>query len=127
MISDVPGIGSNQSLITSLISSSNTASTTVEQGITDSLQGNAFRIKLEKHLHDHETGKGYLSEDMYGINDDKDKRNAEVLANTNPKAALLYDSYMTAGFSYDKKARFITGIESTVDTESRLKSLSETA
>ena len=122
MISALSRLSFDSALLDSL---KNAATSTSSPLDTDN--GNAFRAKLEKHLHDHIKGEGYMSSPMYSVVQGIDEQNATALTNMNPPAAAKYEGYMTAGLSYTKKARFITGVQSAVSTEAQLKGLFKTA
>ena len=85
------------------------------------LSGQSLRRKLEKHLNDHYSGHGNLSKDMYGMVRNKAIENSSVLASSNPKALKMYAGYLSAGFSYGIRARFVVGTDEAVRGEKKLQ------
>lgn len=74
---------------------------------------------LEKHLNDVKKGKGYLSKDIpYGLFKAQTS-SADILSQRDPTSFGLYQSYLTT-FSYDNRARFISGIERAAKTLNKL-------
>jgi hypothetical protein len=93
-------------------------------GAVGSISANAFRTKLFRHISNHLSGQGYLSKPMYTILKDKNTQAADRLSAANPEAASMFNAYMTAGFPYDKKARFVTAIDGVSQTVDKINSLS---
>ena len=85
-------------------------STNLSQLQNDGAKGNAFRLKLEKHIRDHKSGEGHSSREMYKEVDKSQKENNEILKGT--QASILYSGYSTLFTSYDKKARMNTHLNS---------------
>ncbi|MCB0325868.1 MAG: hypothetical protein KDD69_19955 [Bdellovibrionales bacterium] len=84
------------------------------------IDGNAYRSKLEKHIEDHESGHGHLSRPMYAGVERRKEETALKLGEQHPKSFGLFAGYLTAGFSYDKEARFVSGVRSAVTTSERI-------
>lgn len=85
------------------------------------LSGQSLRRKLEKHLNDHYSGHGNLSKDMYGMIRNKAFENSSVLGSSNPKALKMYAGYLSAGFSYGIRARFVMGSDEAARGEKKLQ------
>lgn len=81
-------------------------STNLSQLQNEGAKGNAFRLKLEKHIRDHNSGEGHRSREMYKEVDRSQKENSEILKGKD--ASILYAGYSTLFTSYDKKARMNT-------------------
>lgn len=86
-------------------------------------QGSSFGTRLYRHISDHLAGRGYLSREMYAAINDKDKMTSNLLSGLDPGTSLLYDSYMTAGFSYSNKARFVTAVNETATNVGQIVSI----
>lgn len=89
-----------------------------------SLSQNEFRFRLEKHIIDHETGQGHLSRPMYKDLSDKYQASRGAMSE-DPEALALYSGYMTAGFAYDKQARFVTAMNQVAKTVDTINSATE--
>lgn len=107
------------------LSSSATPSSN-EDAIVSHIADSSFSQKLYKHLSDYYSGQGNLSKDTNRQLAKKDNNIANQLNQDDPSASALYSGYRTAGFAYSSKARFITGLDSTVKLASDIKRIYST-
>ena len=75
---------------------------------------NSYLTKLEKHLKDYKNGKGYLSKDISFDIDNQAKENSQILGQANIKANTYYLNVQSA-FTYNQRARFVNGVNSTTE------------
>ena len=73
------------------------------------LSENVFRNKLEKHIDDYESGKGYKSRKTGGEVLGRHLESSSALNNLDPDAGTAYSAY-SGGFSYGRNARFKAGV-----------------
>ena len=73
-------------------------------------RGGQFMVKLEKHIRDNNSGRGYLSRELYGALKKRSSENITALNQSDYRSGALYSAYMSAGFNYGSKARFISSV-----------------
>ena len=103
--------------------STEVASTSNSDAVISHVEDSAFSQKLYKHINDHYKGEGQISRDVNRQLAQKDSDISNALNSQDPKASLQYSAYSTAGFSYSSRARFISGIDSTVKLSSGLRKI----
>ncbi|RMG41574.1 MAG: hypothetical protein D6719_08290 [Candidatus Dadabacteria bacterium] len=81
----------------------------------------ALFSQIEKHLDDVDKGRGYLSKDTARTINKLNGENSNKLGTLDPKAALDYSSYMSAGLTYDKRARMVEGVRVMADNMDKLQ------
>lgn len=74
----------------------------------------SFSMRLEKHLDDYRRGRGNLSLDVAADLGIKHSTTGDALAHRDPTSLIRYGAYSTV-MSYDKRARFVNGVNSAVE------------
>lgn len=81
-----------------------------KSSVPELVRENVLVGKIEKHISDVLAGSGQLSADTGATLVEFKTRTSEALSESDPKALAQYSGY-SAGFSYDKNARFVAAVD----------------
>ncbi len=75
--------------------------------------------RLEKHIHDYESGKGYLSKSI-GVEVERKRQEASFgLSGIDPSQVNSFNAYLSS-LDYGHRALFVSGVERSVETTTRI-------
>ena len=81
-----------------------------EEAAKISLSSLDFTNRLERHLSDYNSGKGYLSNSIGLEVLDKQDNTSTALSESSPRELARYSGYVS-GFGYSQRARFVKGVD----------------
>lgn len=104
-------------------SSNDKAPKNQEDAVVSNVNQVQFNQKLYKHISDYYSGKGNLSSGTNRELVKKDQKVSSLLISEDPKSSKLYSGYRTAAFTYGTEARFVSNLESSLKSVSKLKKI----
>lgn len=106
--------------------SAGTTPQSAEDAVISSLSAPQYSLaKLEKHLGDHNSGKGNLSEEGYGYTRQRTRETLDGFARLGFVGFDAVTRLLSAGLPYAKRVRAVEGLHQTAETAARMDSVAK--